>query len=240
MNSGDEEVGRLVVEQLGRPLLLKHALAHDDDPVAHRHRLDLVVRDEDRRHPELLLEARDLGAHLDAQLRVEVGERLVHEEDLRLPDEGPPHRDPLALAAGEVARPTLEMLGEAEELGGRRHALADLGLRHLLALERVGDVVEDAHVRVERVVLEDHRDVALLGREVVDDPLADPQLAVGHLLEPRHHPQRGRLAAARRADEDDELPVLDLEVEIDDGARAVRIGLADVREGDGRHGAPRS
>ena len=67
--------------------------------------------------------------------------------------------------------------------------------------------------------------------------LADPQLAVGDLLEPGDHPQRGRLAAAGRPDEDDELAVLDLEAEVGDRARTVRIGLADVREGDGCHGS---
>jgi hypothetical protein len=63
---GDEQVRGLVVQELGRPFLLQQPLAHDDDPVAHRHRLDLIVCDEDRRHAELLLEARDLRPHLDA------------------------------------------------------------------------------------------------------------------------------------------------------------------------------
>ena len=44
---------------------------------------------------------------------------------------------------------------------------------------------------------------------VVDDALADPEHALGDLLEPGDHPQRGRLAAAGRADEHHELPVAD-------------------------------
>src|SRR5205085_1946378 len=79
----DEEVLRVAVELLGRVHLLELALAHDGDVVAHRHRLGLIVRDVDRGRPELALDAPDLGAHLDAQLRVEVRERLVHQEDLR-------------------------------------------------------------------------------------------------------------------------------------------------------------
>jgi len=35
--------------------------------------------------------------------------------------------------------------------------------------------------------------------------------ALGDRLEPGHHPQGARLAAAARSDEDDELPVADLE-----------------------------
>ena len=77
-------------------------------------------------------------------------------------------------------------------------------------------------MRVERVALEDHRDVAVTRRHVVDDPLADPERALGDLLEPGDHPQRRRLAAAGRADEDHELAVADLEIDVVDGPRPVR------------------
>ncbi|WP_297501490.1 hypothetical protein [Pseudonocardia sp.] len=40
---------------------------------------------------------------------------------------------------------------------------ADLGLVHPGDLEREAHVVGDGHVRIERVALEDHRDVAVLG-----------------------------------------------------------------------------
>src|SRR5207245_1978828 len=80
------------------------SLAHDRDAVAHRHRLDLVVGDVHRGDRELPLDAGDLGTHLHAQLRVEVRERLVHEEDLRLAHDRAPHRDALALTAGQLAR----------------------------------------------------------------------------------------------------------------------------------------
>ena len=41
--------------------------------------------------------------------------------------------------------------------------------------------------------------------------VADHDVALGDRLEPRDHAQRRRLAAARRADQHDELLVLDLE-----------------------------
>ena len=98
------------------------------------------------------------------------------------------------------------------------HALADLVLGQLLDLEPVGHVVVHAQVRVQRVVLEDHRDVALLRRDVVDDLVVDHQLALADLVEAGEHAQRGRLAAAGRADEHHELAVADLQVEMVDGA----------------------
>ena len=84
--------------------------------MGHRHRLDLVVRDVDRRHAEVVLELRDLGPHLDAELRVEVRERLVHQEDLRLADDRPAQRDALALAARELLGLRLEVGCQVEEL----------------------------------------------------------------------------------------------------------------------------
>ena len=49
MNCGDEVVGRVGEDRVGRVVLREHAaLAEDRDPVAHRDRLVDVVRDEDR------------------------------------------------------------------------------------------------------------------------------------------------------------------------------------------------
>ena len=231
----DEEVHRLVVQLLRLRDLLKLALAHDRDAVAHRHRLDLVVRDVDRRHAEVVLELADLGAHLDAQLRVEVRERLVHEEGGRLAHDRAPHRDALPLTAGERARLALQERIEIQDARRLVNAPVDLVLRHLLDLQAERDVLVDGKVRVERVALEDHRDVAVAGRDVVDDTFADPDDAARDVLEPRDHAQRGRLAAARRPDEHHELAVVDVELKLVDGSRPVGVDLADPLERDCGH-----
>ena len=46
---------------------------------------------------EITLQARDLSSHLHAELRIEVRERLVHQEGLRLAHDGTSHCDTLAL-----------------------------------------------------------------------------------------------------------------------------------------------
>ena len=194
------------------------------------------MRDVHGRDVELALDARDLRAHLHAQLRVEVRERLVHEEDLGLAHDRAPHRHPLPLAAGELPRLAVEMVGEADDLRGLRDPLLRFLLRHFAQLQREPDVLRNRHVRIERVVLEHHRDIARAGRQVVDDTVADPNVALADLLEAGDHAQRRRLAAARRSDEDDELAVLDVEVQVGDRAMAVAVGLAHVVEGDFRHG----
>ena len=50
----------------------------------------------------------ELGAHLDPQLEVEVGERLVHEERPRATDQGPRQRDALHLPARHLRGTALQ------------------------------------------------------------------------------------------------------------------------------------
>ena len=142
-----------------------------------------------------MLQLRDLGARLHAQLGVQVRERLVHEEGLRVAHDRAAHGDALALAAGEVARLAVEQLLEVEDARGVLDALVDLVLRHLLDAQAEGDVLVDGEVRVERVALEDHGDVAVARGHVVDDALADLDAALADVLEPGEHAQRRRLAA---------------------------------------------
>ncbi len=116
--AGHEHVRGALVELARRADLLEPAAVHHRDAIAHCHRLDLVVRDVDGGGADLLLQALDLAARLHAQLRVEVGQRLVHEEDARIAYERPAQRHPLLLAARELARLALEQLAELERAGG--------------------------------------------------------------------------------------------------------------------------
>ena len=130
---------------------------------------------------------RNLGAHLNAQARVEVRERLVHQEHARVADDRAPHRDALALAARELTRLALQQVCEPERLAGCLDAAPDLAFRRPTRAQPEGDVLEHRHVGVERVVLEHHRDVAAARVEVADAPLADEDLALGDLLETGDH-----------------------------------------------------
>ena len=232
--AGDEQVVGTVVEVERGADLLDDAVMHDDDLVGHGHGLDLVVRHVDGGRLQALVQLLDLGAHGDAQFGVEVGQGLVEQEDLRVAHDGAAHGDALALAAGELARIAVEQLREAEDLGGALHALVDLGPRRPPQLHGEGHVVGDRHVRVERVVLEHHGDVALFRGDVVDDALADADLPRRDVLESRDHAQQGRFPAAGRADQDDELAVPDVDRHAVDNRRRPE-GLADVPDLDARH-----
>ncbi len=106
-------------------------------------------------------------------------------------------------------------------------ALVGIGLGHAGDLEAEGDVLRHGQVGEQRIGLEHHADVALVGLQPRDVLAADDDGAGGRLLEAGDHAQHGGLAAAGRAEEGDELAGADIEVEIlHHGRRA--IGFADV------------
>jgi hypothetical protein len=97
---GDKRVARLLVELARRALLRDDRLVHHDDPVRDGHRLRLIVRHIDDRKVEALLEIADLLAHLAAQTRVQVRQRLVEKQYRRLQHQRPGDGDTLLLTSG--------------------------------------------------------------------------------------------------------------------------------------------
>ena len=116
----DPGIDRLVVDLARRAELLQFALMHDGDLVGHRHGLELVVRDIDHGRAEGALQMLDLAAHVGPQLGVEMGDRLVEQEELGLAHDGAADGDALLLAAGEFLRAALEQLVDLEQLRRRR------------------------------------------------------------------------------------------------------------------------
>ena len=104
-------------QRLGGVDLLEQAVADHRHPRAQGHGLDLVVGDVHDGGGQLLVQPGQLGPHLDPQLGVEVGQRLVHQEGLGLADHGPADGHPLALAAGQVGRLAGQVVEQGEDLG---------------------------------------------------------------------------------------------------------------------------
>src|SRR5688500_3929423 len=214
---GHEQVGRPVVDVERRADLLHPSLVHHHDPVAKAHRLDLIVGDVHRGGAEAAAQRGDLPAHLDPELGVEVGERLVEQEDLGMPDDRPPQCHPLALAAGELLRLPVEQLTDTQQLRGLLHPGVDRGSGQLPELERKAQVVPDREVGIQGIILEYHRDVAIARGHVVDNPVPDPDGAGRGRLQSRDHPQGGGLPAAGGTDQHQELALADLEIDAVDG-----------------------
>ena len=68
------------------------------------------------------VELLDLGAHVDAQLGIEVAERLVEQEEQGIAHQRAAHRDALALAARELRRLALEQPVDLQQAATRATA----------------------------------------------------------------------------------------------------------------------
>ncbi len=154
--------------------------------------------------------------HLADQLGVERRGRLVEEHQLRLHRQRPRDRDPLLLAAGELGRVAVGLVGQpdlGELLAADRERFVLLQL--LDPDRRLDDILQRGHMREEVEVLKHHADVAPLPRRlarvqlvqlvaallVTDEHTVDVEATGIDDLEMVDAPQEGRLARAGRADQ---------------------------------------
>ena len=83
-------------------------------------------------------------------------------------------------------------------------------------------------MRIQSVVLENHRNVAVLRLDVIHDFAVDHKCAAGDVFKAGYHTKGCGLSAAGRADENDEFLVSDLKVEILNSFVSVRVSFIDV------------
>src|SRR5690606_7038351 len=133
-------------------------------------------------------------------LCIEGAERLVEEQNLWLDGERAGERDALALAAGELGGKTVGQPVELHELEQAKHPLADLRLGGTLGpgfhAQAEGDVLVNAHVPEQSVVLEHEADVALTHMLVGGILARQDDAAVVCLLETGDDAKKRRLSAA--------------------------------------------
>ena len=221
--AGHVDMGGIAVDVGRGGDLQQPAAEHDGDPVGHAQRLLLVMRYIQRGDPGAPVQLDDLGAHVHAQAGVEVGQRLVHQEGLRVAHQGAAERHTLALPARHLAGLAIQQGGDAQGFGRLFHLGLDGGADGAAAGQQAADqrqargepqpshgqrqrhVLPRGEMRIERVGLEHHGDVAL-GRA------GDGHVAARHQhlppvrpLQPGGDAQQRRLAAAGRADQGDEL-----------------------------------
>ncbi len=250
---GDKRTHGRRVELLRSADLLDVARIHHGDPVGDGERLLLVVSDEQGRDAELRLDAADLIPKLHPHLRVERGQRLVEQQNARASDECTRKGNTLLLSAGELVGVTLAQVAEADHVecfGRAATAVVDIHFSHP---QPELDVLQDGHVREERIRLEHHADVALIDWGVRDIFAVDQDAPGSHELKPGQRAKHRGLAAAGRAEECDELAgphgqaharerpvageILDDVDELDRRAfRADVVGLGVRGDGDGGDG----
>ena len=98
--AGHKQVAGEIVQILRSIHLLDDTVFHNDDPVAHRHCLGLVMGDVDKGGLQALMQTADLRTHRGTQLGIQVGKRLVEQEYSWVTHHCASERHTLALTTG--------------------------------------------------------------------------------------------------------------------------------------------
>ena len=137
--------------------------------------------------------------HADAGQGVERAERLVGQQQLRPPDQGPGQGDSLLFAARQFVRPGRLPLGQLHLRKGLPRPLARSG-----AVQAQDDVVQHPLPRQKARVLEHHR------QPVRTDDLA---LSLRFVVQARQGAQQGALARAAAPEQGDEFALPNVEID---------------------------
>ncbi|MPM45216.1 hypothetical protein SDC9_91902 [bioreactor metagenome] len=190
------------------------ACRHHHDPVGQHDRLVDVMGDEDDRAVRPPADPAELLLHDQPGLGVQGPERLVHQDQPRFVGEHPGDLDPLAHPAGQLARVLVLGVPQADH---RQVVVGDpgpgIGARAVHP-RAVAHVLGGGHpVEQHLGALEDHPGVAVVAGDVL---VGAVDRALGEGDEAGQGGQQGRLAAAAGAEQADELPRLDLQVDAAD------------------------
>ena len=153
-------------------------------------------------------------AHLHTQLGVKVGQRLIHQQHVRLYHKRARKRNALLLTAGEPVRHTVGILPDMHKL----HKLVSFPLDILFCLLAVfqaeSDVIPYAQVRKNRIVLEYHADIALGWRYIIDSFVIEVKITAFNAVESRDHSQKSRLPTSRWTKKGEKFTLLDVQRQI--------------------------
>ena len=116
---------------------------------------------------------------------------------------------PRAVVGRPVVRPAIFNAGEPHEREGLGDPALQVGLGDAPHTQAISDIVRDAHVREQRIVLEHHPDLALVGRDFVDALAVDLDLAVVDHKKSGDQIEQCGLAAPRRSEQGHELAAAD-------------------------------
>jgi hypothetical protein len=83
-------------------------------------------------------------------------------------------------------------------------------------------------MRIQSIVLENHRDISVLGLNIVHELAVDPELTGADIFQAGDHTKCSGFTTARRTYEDDKLLIFDFHIEILNSVEAVGINLVDI------------
>ena len=214
MNSATNWLRGLLVDLARRADLHDAALVHHRDLVRQRQRLALVVGDVDRVMPSSRWSRLSSKRMRLAQLGVEIGQRLVEQQQLRLDHERAGQREALLLAAGELGRLAVGEMIELRPWSSTRITCSRISrLRELWRRPAAGtrrSRTRSCAARSRRTGTPCRDRACSAGRrsprlDGIDHAAVDLDLARCRAFEAGDRAQRRRLAAARGPEQREQL-----------------------------------
>ena len=188
------------------------------------------VLDDEHSGVGLLLDFVDQLNGLFAGSGVEVGQRLIEEEDLDLIYHDARKADPLLLPAGKLVGRIAEVVLNSHQLGGAAGDGVHLVLRHTAVFQRKGDIL--AHRQADELAVRVLQDGAHMGRQLKDAAVggvhavhgqgAGALAGVCEGVQPVDAARQRAFAAAGGAR--NEHPLTGVDVQIDAGQRRALLG----------------
>ena len=235
LDAGDDDVGADAALQLRRRAFRDERAAVDDaDPVGELVGLLEVLRGEEDRHAELVVEPLHLLPDAGAADGIEARRRLVEEQHVRVVHQRGGEVEAAPHAAGVRADAAIERVADVDEGAELDQPAVDLVAGQAVELALEAQQLEAGLLRVERDILQGDADVQahLLG--TVDDVEARHRCpAAGRGQEGAQHLDRRGLAGAVGPEQAVDLPLVDGEVKAVDRGD-VAEGPAEVAGGDRR------
>jgi hypothetical protein len=178
---------------LRRTRLQDASAAHDEHLIAKRERVNPVVCNNDRGNSQTAKKVRKFRPHMLARCGIERRQRFIQKQQARLPGERPRERDTLLLTAGKFGRPAIEQVGDAELFSN----LFDDTWR---LFHRKSDVVANAEMRKQRVVLKQISDGAPLRWDLRPVFTIENDTALGQTFEARDASKDSAFSCAGRSE----------------------------------------
>jgi hypothetical protein len=148
-----------------------------------------------------------------AQVTIQIGERFIHQQQVRTWRQRTRHGDTLLLPAGEFMRILVRSCSQTYHLQQLHHTRTAQRFFHLMQAE--GHILEHRQMRKQGVILKHHADTALLSRQTEirrgHRRSVEPDLPCAQALETGNQPQYRSLAATGWPQQTADLPFCQLQ-----------------------------
>ena len=155
---------------------------------------------------------------------LQVGKRLIHKEHLGLANDCSPHGDSLTLTSGKSLGLAIQIIDQIKNFSGLYDALMDFILGNAGNFKRKSHILFNGHMRIQSVILENHRNIAIFRLNVGNIDVTDVNMSFIYFFKTGKHSQRRRFSASGRSYENKKLAVLNLHAEVIHG-RSIITGI---------------